>query len=170
GVNAILSFSAMVPFGGWAASGAKFAMKTIDVANGGKTTLKWAVKTDDVVVFGNRNQLARVLGTKGTGKHAHHIIPWEMGDHLLVQKAAKSSKEFHMNEALNGISLPSSSHLTGHSQYNAKIRSILDRMNLDVDSYDDAYNQLDSFIDYLSNLIQSNQGKSLGEIATLIDY
>lgn len=168
GVNATLSFASTIPIAGWFSTGAKFAFKTVDVANTSKTTLKWTLKTDDIVLFGNRNQLARVLGTKGTGQHAHHIIPWETGSHPLVQKAAKSSNEFHMNGALNGIPLSSTSHLTGHNIYNAKVTEVLD--NIEAFSPDEAYTELSNFISYLSNLIKNNPNKNLGEIAGMINY
>ncbi|NQZ43802.1 MAG: AHH domain-containing protein [Flavobacteriaceae bacterium] len=58
-----------------------------------------------------------VLKTTGTEQQAHHIIPWAFKDSDIVQKAAKSRNAFHMNEALNGIPLPSTNHLTGHNSF-----------------------------------------------------
>jgi hypothetical protein len=126
------------------------------------------VDAEGAILFGHRRQLARVLGTKGTGMHAHHIIPWDYATHPLVQQAAKSGREFHLNKALNGLPLPPSAHLTGHSLYSKKIREVLDDMV--VDSYDEAYTELNKFVNYLSNLIKNNPGKNLGEIAAMINY
>ncbi len=41
GVNASLSFAGMAPIAGWGATGAKWALKTIHLANGSRKTLKW---------------------------------------------------------------------------------------------------------------------------------
>jgi hypothetical protein len=102
--------------------------------------------------------------------HAHHIIPWERGAHPLIQKAAQSSREFHLNKALNGLPLPPSVHLTGHRAYNDKVLSILDRLNRTANDPEIAYTRLHGFVTYLSDLIRSHPSKNLGEIAKLINY
>ena len=75
--EAALSIVAAVPIAGWFAKG--------------------------IITFGNPNQLAKVLNISGKNLHAHHIIPWQLFDNPVVQKAAE--KGFHMNDAVNGIAL-----------------------------------------------------------------
>jgi hypothetical protein len=87
-----------------------------------------------------------------------------------IPNPAKSSREFHLNTALNGIPLPASGHLTGHSAYNDKIREILDGLSRQSNGVEASYDLLQGFIGYLSGLIKNNPGKNLGEIANLIHY
>lgn len=174
GTNATLSYASTVPFVGWFTTSAKLAKRTLTLTNGSKTTLKWVVSNGNIIFSPSdnaaRKQLARVLGTTGTGKHAHHIIPLEFKEHVLVQKAAKAGKAFHMNEALNGIPRPSHFHLTGHSAYNTKIQQVLDDLHDNSMSVDDAYDEVFDFIQYLENLIQNNTNLNSGQIADLISY
>lgn len=55
---------------------------------------------------------------KGDLRQVHHIIPWELFDNPVVQKASLSSNAFHMNEALNGIPLSNVQHYGSHANYN----------------------------------------------------
>jgi hypothetical protein len=172
GLNATLSYASAIPIVGWYTTGVKYAHKTVTLASGSKTTFKWIVDAEDAILFGHRQQLAHVLGTKGTGMHAHHIIPWDYATHPLVQQAAKSSREFHLNKALNGLPLPSSAHLTGHSLYNKKIREVLDEYHFDNPNLSDeaAYDFMEDFAVYLKGLMQAHPNKSLGQISTLIHF
>ncbi|PWL38992.1 hypothetical protein DKG77_12260 [Flagellimonas aquimarina] len=172
GVNATLSYAAAIPIAGWWATGAKYAKKLVDLGNGSKTTLKWVVQANNIISFGDRGQLAKILKTKGTGNHAHHIIPWEFGNLNIVQQAAKSKNAFHMNEALNGLPFNASNHLLGHQSYNTKVGTILSNISSLNPGMSDlqAYNELTSFANYMENLISSNPNLNLGQIADLISY
>lgn len=126
GVNATLSYASAIPFVGWFSTGAKFAKKGISLANGTKTTLKWLKRVDNVIDFGDRAQLRKVLGlAKGDVRAAHHLIPWEHCGDELVQKAAQGKDAFHMNELLNGIPLTAIQHNGSHALYNQKVKSKL---------------------------------------------
>ena len=178
GVNATLSYASAVPIAGWFAAGTKWAKKTVDAVNiasdiSSKQTLVWIAKANGLIDFGKRGQLAKVLGTTGTPKHAHHIIPWAFRDLAIVQKAAKSKSAFHMNEALNGIPLPSTNHLTGHNSidgYNNTILEVLDNLNDVSTSNDHAAQLLEGLTNHIRNLIESNPDLNLGQIADLISY
>lgn len=148
----------------------KFA-KAITKVNGGTTKLIFNV-TDGVIDFGNRGQLAQVIGSLGTGHHAHHMIPWETGTSNVIQQAAKADKHFHLNDFLNGTPRLPSLHLTGHDIYNVKILSVLDaieRRNPNI-SPEDAYREITNFAEYLKDLIQRNNHLNSGEIAALINW
>lgn len=167
GVNAGLSFASTIPIAGWFTTGAKFAYKG---------TLKYVVKADGLIDFGVRNskKFREALGLiVGDGKHAHHLIPWELTNNPIVQKAAKSSNPFHIDDALmNGIPLPSTSHLTGHQAYNTKISQILSNLNTSNPNmnYQTAYNHLQSLNNQIQNLIITHPSYNLGQIADLISY
>ncbi len=127
-LNAGLSFAAAVPFAGWFAIGAKAAFMAI--AAGGKViNLSWTV-VGAVITFGQRSQLRTVLNITDNLKEAHHIIPWEVGTHPLVQKAAQN--KWHMNHANNGASLnkfrfdllPDGVH-ANHPKYNSQVSNLL---------------------------------------------
>ena len=65
-------------------------------------TLKWSKTADGLIDFGNRSDLAKLLGT--IDDEAHHILTWtKSGEHSVVQAAAKDG--FHLNEFENGIGL-----------------------------------------------------------------
>jgi hypothetical protein len=97
------------------------------------------------------------LGLISSTQHAHHLIPTALASHPLVQKAAKSANAFHMNEALNGIPVPSTSHLKGHNLYNDKIQQKLDFINTQSPTNEIAYQSLTEFINHLEQLIQTTQ-------------
>ena len=71
-----------------------------------------------------RRHLRRALGP-GSGQ-GHHLIPWELRNHELVQRAAEGG--FNLNGAENGIRLGPGQHLGSHPKYNAAIESALTRM------------------------------------------
>jgi hypothetical protein len=132
GVNATLSFVASIPIAGWAASGAKFAKRTLMASDGTKRTLylvkKIASNGAEIITFGNRAQLRRVLAlAKFDLRVAHHVIPWSLSIHPLVQKAAEAG--FHMNELYNGIPLNIIQHGPGgHLVYNTIVWSKLEQL------------------------------------------
>ena len=130
GMNAALSAGAAIPFAGWVSTGAKFAIKAVDAANSSKTTLKWIKLSSGAIEFVNRGQLRTVLKlAKGNLLQAHHLIPWELKTHAIVQQAAKWG--FHMNEALNGIALAKSVHIENfaHPLYNNKVLAELQEIS-----------------------------------------
>lgn len=175
GLNATLSYSSAIPVAGWAAFGAKMGVKVVNKTAShiaSRQVLKWIVGTDGLIKFGYRSQLRKVLQLTDKLKQAHHIIPWEFSNYAIVQKAAKSSNAFHMNDFINGIPLPTTGHLTGHSVYNAKLQEIL----LDLNSKNpnmspnEAYNHLQAITNQIKTLIQNNPNYNLGQIANLIKY
>ena len=120
GVNATLSFAAMIPIGGWVATGTKFAKKLIIAADNSRRTLKWMKLPSNIINFGDRGLLRKILGLAGgDSRIAHHLIPWEHGIKDIIQKAAHG--DFHLNEILNGIPLTAIQHNGSHAVYNQKI-------------------------------------------------
>lgn len=168
--NATISVVSAIPIAGWYASGYKYVIKAIDLSSNSKTVLKWFVKQDGTIIFGDRSQLRKVLGIVTSTQQAHHLIPWEMANHPIVQKAAKSADAFHLNEALNGIPVPSAGHLKGHNLYNQKIFNILEQLNLGNPSPSQSYDRINHLINYLNNLIDTNKSLNMGQISNLIQY
>jgi hypothetical protein len=126
GVDAALSYASAIPVAGWFSASVKFAKKGIALADGTKTTFKWIKRTDNLINFGDRGQLRKVLGlAKGDLRIAHHIIPWGHGVDDVVQEAAKGNNAFHLNELLNGIPLTSIQHSGSHSLYSARVKAHL---------------------------------------------
>lgn len=131
GTNAILSYASAIPIAGWYASGLKFAKKTVNITGTSVTALKWTRRIDNIINFGDRRQLRRVIGLiTGESCQAHHIIPWEFTEDIIVQTAAKApgTNAFHKNELLNGIALNKSIHVEGmvHTTNNTRVRAALD--------------------------------------------
>lgn len=129
GVNATLSFAATIPFAGWSATGAKYAIKIVDATQTASTLvtkvkLTWKVLSDGTIYFGSnstcRRQLRKALGLAPyaqDARQAHHIIPLNLQTNPVVQKAAKSENAFHLNETLNGIPLNNLVHNGSHANY-----------------------------------------------------
>lgn len=126
GVNAAISTAAAIPFVGWGATGTKYAYRTVTLFDGSYTALKWVKNTQNIITFGNRGQLRRMLNLlPGDPRQAHHIIPWEARNHPAIQKAAGSTDAFHLNDAFNGIPLNTSVHSGSHQVYNNKVLELL---------------------------------------------
>jgi hypothetical protein len=84
--NASLSMLGILPFGGEAA-----------------TLSKWSVRYgDDLVDFGSRRFLREAMNLTADYE-AHHIIPWELRFHEIVQAAGRAG--FDLNDSLNGFIL-----------------------------------------------------------------
>jgi uncharacterized membrane protein YgcG len=134
--NAALSFAATIPIGGWAATIAKWARRTIVLADGTKTALNWYKRTDGFISFGkpNGSQFRKLLGlAAGDPRQAHHIIPWELCDNIgqeVIQKAASARFPFHVQDILNGVPLTAAQHLGSHPQYTERVRIALQQIKL----------------------------------------
>jgi hypothetical protein len=77
---------------------------------GGSYKLTWS-KINGKIDFGDRSQLARILGTSNDIE-AHHLISWTKGgQHRVVQSAADDG--FHLNMVENGLGLKKYTKLTG---------------------------------------------------------
>jgi hypothetical protein len=126
--NAYLSALGAVPGLDWV-KWAKYAKKTLNLSNGRKTTLKW-LSVDNIIYFGDRRQLRRVLEIPdGSPLIAHHVIPIEYKKHPIIQAAAKYiNNPFHMNSKTNGWPISKSQHSTSHSTYNALILQGLEQV------------------------------------------
>lgn len=162
GINASLSFAGAVPFAGWAATGAKWAMVTVALANG--KTIKLLMKNiNGVIDFGNRSQLREVMQITSSSLQAHHIIPWAIQSHKIIQDAAKSGRAFHMNELLNGIPLEAWRNQPNHNIYNNLIKSKLDALPNNL-SPNDSYDELVKILEKARQAIISNPNKHLNEI------
>ncbi len=76
---------------------------TRKLTNGDKSiTLKWIIDSNGIISFGNRSDLAMIIGT--VDDEAHHILTWTKSSmHSVVQEAAKDG--FHLNIFENGIGL-----------------------------------------------------------------
>lgn len=170
-LNASLSVAGAVPIAGWAATGAKYAVKVQDYTNTAysistKVKLVWKV-TGDVVSFGSRDKLRKVLGLlPGNPLQAHHLIPWSSQTKMVIQKAAQFGSAFHMNEALNGIAVAAWRNQPNHNAYNTLINSKLDAFR---DLYPNAtpqecYNFLTDLINDIRTWVINNPNSHLNDL------
>jgi hypothetical protein len=107
---------------------------TFDIVWGGQRyTMKWT-KTGNTIDYGNRSQLATILGST-QNIEAHHIIPWTLGSgHDVVRLAALDG--FHLNLVENAIGLEKYTSLIGqglhgnHPAYDAFVKFRLDNFQI----------------------------------------
>ncbi len=136
-LNARLSVVSAVPLYGWGAASIRLGKKMLTTTLG-KTTLKWYGSTLGAVSFGRPGQLRRVLGITNNLMEAHHIVPFSLSTHPVVQKAARLAsvagqdiRAFHPNEVTNGIALRDIFHRISsgnHPYYTARVLSRLDAL------------------------------------------
>lgn len=169
GINAGLSFAAMIPIAGWASTGAKFAFKVVGVS-GREITLTFAKLASGAITFGDRGVLARVMKPLAN-QNAHHIIPWGKTTHPVVQAAAEAG--WHPNHPDNGINLLKSLHVNpngsfnAHPQYDAMIEQKLEEL---IDDYGSsltpqiAANELNSIINSVRAAIAANPTEHINNI------
>lgn len=170
GVNATLSSISAIPLAGWFTASTKLGYKIVNAASdtASRTTLKWLVKADGTIIFGAtksaRSQLRKVLNITSPALQAHHIIPWSLGNHWAIQKAAKSPNAFHMNEALNGIPLSNSIiHNGSHPDYNSLVSARLSEINPNL-SPQQTYQQVLDLISDIKIAIQNNPGTPVNQL------
>src|SRR5690606_5162398 len=156
GLNATLSFAAMVPVAGIGATALKYAKKTINITTTSQTTLKWIKNSQNLWTFGDRGQLRKVLNlATGDLRQAHHIIPWNLKSHDVVQKAAGSGDQFHMNDVFNGIPLNTSVHSCSHANYDNRVRARLDAISDDA-TPQEAYDGIMEILHDIKTAIYNN--------------
>lgn len=171
GLNASLSAASAIPVAGWFAAGTKFSVKVVnktasDIAS--RQVLKWIVGNDGLIKFGYSSQLRKVLKLTDATKQTHHIIPWayNIQIHSVVQKAAKSSDAFHLNEALNGIAVASWRNQPNHQAYNNKIWGKLEayRISKPNATPQECYNKLLEIINQAKQAIINNPNTHLNNL------
>lgn len=94
---------------------------------------------------------------------AHHIIPLNKQGHEVVQKAARSSNAFHLNEALNGIPIENAVHYGSHAAYDNRILNYLDAIPENA-TPDQAFNAIQSIINTVRTAIQNHTNVPLNQI------
>ena len=151
-----------MPFAGWASTSVKYGFKIVNQTSDINTKVKlvWKVMPDNMIYFGSdsncRKQLRKILGLSlGNPNQAHHIIPLNLQLNKAIQKAAKSSNAFHMNEALNGITLERAIHNGSHANYDRLIKGYLDAIPASA-TPDQAYNAVNALINKIRLAIQNN--------------
>ncbi|WP_167398261.1 AHH domain-containing protein [Flavobacterium crocinum] len=164
GLNATISIASAVPIAGWAAVSTKYAIKINEVYSiGTKVKLVWKV-SGDLITFGSRSQLRKVLGLAvGDLRQAHHIIPWNKLLEPAIQKAAKSQHAFHMNEALNGIPLDKAIHSGSHPHYDSLIQARLNAIPANA-TPDQAYAKVLDLINDVKDAIKNNPNVPLNQL------
>lgn len=159
GVNAIISFAAVVPVIGTVAIGSKYKV-AYKVAN---QTFELPISVlDEFYDFGYHGKLASLLKPK-PNEQCHHIITWASRKHDIVQLAAR--KGWHPSHVKNGINLDKSIHSgwdAAHAVYSSNLTIYLDDLAETITDPAIAKAELES----LQNSIRSQleAGKLLDEI------
>ena len=125
--------------------------KTVTKANGGTTKLVFET-VNGLVTFGDRNQLKYVIGSAGTGKQAHHFIPWGKQSENIVQQAAKDPRAFHMNESFNGIPLDIAVHNGSHPLYDARVQARMQELTNTYGANITPAQAYDGLVDIISDI------------------
>lgn len=117
GINATLSLVGAVPGAGWVTIGAKYAYVGKNLMFATAAGIKF-VRNSDYFRAG--------LGlVKGDGLIGHHITPFVLKDHNLVQRAAQAG--FHINDPwLNGKVVSSIQQPSNHPNYTNQVSALFD--------------------------------------------
>ncbi len=107
--------------------------------------------------------MRRVLGITDKNKFAHHIIPWDLGVHPAIQKAAKGSNAFHLNEAFNGIPLSRTVHNSGHPNYIIRVRQALDAIPANLGPFT-TRTEVDKVINRIKAAIAANPNTNIDNL------
>ena len=165
-LNGTLSLSAAVPFAGWAATGAKWAIKATKLADGTKLVLEITKKADGLLDFGKkssrsfREQLGLTLGDNMIG---HHVIPWNLNNHPIVQAAG--NWRWHPHDAvLNGKAVSNTRHAGSHFNYDAYVRNRLDNLMIHKNNPQKAYEELVKLSNELQKKINDNPLTKINEL------
>lgn len=114
------------------------------------------------------------------GSEAHHIIPWQYREHPVIQAAAHvgSDNAFHMNELLNGISLPKTGgaglpqHLGSHPDYNNRVEASLNAIQAQLGPNMSPQNALDKLTQLISNIntkIATTNGGTINNVSNWLN-
>ncbi|MDY7395726.1 AHH domain-containing protein [Aureibaculum sp. 2210JD6-5] len=134
------------------------------IAVGSKNVKLNFEKINGIVDFGSSgSKLRTILGITDSSFQAHHIIPWAKRTHDAVQKAAKSSKAFHINEALNGIPMHTDFHFGSHPNYSNLVQQRLDAINLGQTA-DEVFDEVLDIISDIRTAIQNNPTTHINQL------
>ena len=168
--SASLSYAAAVPILGWLSTSTKFGLKVVNSAStiATKVKLVWKVLPNGNIYFGTdnycRKQLRKVLGmVVGDGLQAHHIIPLNLQNNPIIQKAFKAVEAFHLNEALNGIPLSTVVHSGSHPAYDEKILTYLNQLPANA-TLSQSYNKVQEIIHRIRIAIANNPNTPINQL------
>ena len=113
----------------------------------------------DKVDFGDRSDLRDSLGITDPNVQAHHLIPWDLRNHPLVQRGAQAG--WQMNEAYNGMELSGPHAVGGHPNYNDYVEELLDSYYDPEMTAEDADQALMHVTSHMRYLIQSNDSRRM---------
>ncbi|MEE1962931.1 AHH domain-containing protein [Allomuricauda taeanensis] len=165
-LNGTLSLSAAIPFAGWVATGSKWAVKVTKLANGTKVALQMTKTADNLIDFGQKSSklFREQLGlVPGDGMIGHHVIPWNMNNHPVVQAAAKY--KWHPHDAsINGKIVSYERHAGSHNAYDTYVESRLEGLRQYINNPERAYQELKKLSDELQLKIDTNPTKRINEL------
>jgi len=122
--------------------------------------LKVIAETDnDRTDFGDRSDLRNNMGITDPDIDAHHLIPWDLQDHPLVQLGAQAG--WDMNEAYNGMALSNPHAVAGHRNYNNYVDRLLDLYYMPEMTAEDADQALMHITEHMRGLIKSNDPRRI---------
>jgi len=167
GISATVSVASSLPFLGYITSGPKIGFKVIQSASDIQTkqVIRWILDKEGFITFGDQSQLRKLFPNILPTEQAHHIIPWSIQKHPIIQEAAKSKNAFHMNERLNGIPVASWRNQS-HEIYNSLIFSRLEQIKKDFPGKDPDfyYQKVIELINKAKIAIEANPNLPLNQI------
>lgn len=145
--------------GNWAQSGEKLILKNEDIM----------VKLENTEVRFYRDQKSArsKLGLQPKdGYIAHHVLPFGLGNHIIVQKAAEAG--FHINDLDNLHKIEALLHKGPHTNYTTQVNAALDgilfRYTTNIDP-EDALKEVRLLINRITEKIRQNPGVNINNIS-----
>lgn len=120
----------------------------------------------EVRFFRNQKAARKKLNlSPNDGNIAHHLLPFILGDHIVVQRAAQDG--FHINDLANLKKIEKSLHTGSHANYTQRVRQRLDGINSAYGnniSPHDAVREINILITDIVTQIESHPGININDI------
>jgi hypothetical protein len=165
-LNGTISLVAATPGVGLFATSSKSVLKlgTIIPGTSKRMSQIWK-KIDDGLIEFSGTRLRKVINLTDAAYEAHHLIPFQLRTHEVVQLAAKAEIPFHINQFENGFKLLK--ELNGnHTNYNNRMIEILNiwKSSRRNPSPEDAKNFLEGLMDEMRYVINTNPNVGMQDL------
>jgi hypothetical protein len=165
-LNGTISLVAAIPGVGLFATTSKSVLKlgTLIPGTSKRMSQIW-IKIDDGVIEFSGTRFRKVMNLTDAAYEAHHLIPYQLRTHDVVQLAANAEIPFHINQFENGFKLLK--ELNGnHTNYNKRMFEVLEdwKSSRRNPTPEDAKKFLEELMDEMRDVINTNPNVGMQDL------